>query len=89
MIFMKRLSYWRARTVGGTSNIKISRGHLADTSQRCTKEGAARAARLFFFILPIKSLIFAVAIAVERSPSVLMVTASVCAWLPLTLCGYY
>ena len=59
------------------------------TSQRCTKEGAARAARLFFFILPIKSLIFAVAVAVtvQRSPSVLMVTASVCGclWLCVVL----
>ena len=37
--------------------MKISRRRLADYVKKCTKKRAARAARLFFFIQPIKSLI--------------------------------
>ena len=40
-----------------TLKSEISRCHLADTSRNCTEERAARAARLFFFIQPIQSLI--------------------------------
>ena len=46
-----------ARVVVRTSNMKISR-------RRCTKKRAARAARLFFFIQPIKSLICGVVVDV-------------------------
>ena len=45
----------QARVVVRTLNMKISRRRLADYVK--TKERAARAARLFFFIQPIKSLI--------------------------------
>ena len=40
-----------------TLKFEISRCHLEDTSRNCTEERAARAARLFYFIQPIKSLI--------------------------------
>ena len=55
----------RASVVFRTSNMKISRSHLEDygkiviwktMAKHCTKKRAARAARLFFFIQPIKSL---------------------------------
>ena len=56
----------RARVVVKTSNMKISRRRLADyTSQHCNKKRAARAARLFFFIQPIKSLICGVVVDVD------------------------
>ena len=54
----------RARVVVRTSNMKISRGRLAATSKHGTKKRAARAARLFFFIQPIKSLICGVVVGV-------------------------
>ena len=44
--------------------MKISRSHLADYVEICTKKRAARAARLFFLIQPIKSLICGVFVAV-------------------------
>ena len=48
----------RARVVVRTSNMKISGRRLADyTSKHRSKKRAARAARSFFFIEPIKSLI--------------------------------
>ena len=47
----------RAPVVVGTSNMKISRRPLADYVKNCIKNRAARAARLFFLIQPIKSLI--------------------------------
>ena len=47
----------RARVVVRTLNMKISRRRLADYVKPFTKKRAARAARLFFFIQPIKSLI--------------------------------
>jgi len=50
--------------------MKISRRRLADyTSKHCTKKRAAHAARLFFFIQTIKSLIcgFVVDVAVVKS----------------------
>ena len=50
----------RAPVVVRTSNMKISRRPLADYVKNCTKNRAARAARLFFPIQPIKSLIFGV-----------------------------
>ena len=46
-----------APVVVRTSNMKISRRPLADYVKNCTKNRAARAARLFFLIQPIKSLI--------------------------------
>ena len=49
----------RARVVVRTSNMKISR-RLADYIKTLHQKGAARAARLFFFIQPIKSLIYGV-----------------------------
>ena len=55
----------RARVVVRTSNMKISRRRLADyTSKHCTTKRAARAARLFFFIQPIKLLICGVVVDV-------------------------
>ena len=53
----------RARVVVRTSKT-ISRRRLADYPKNCTKKRAARAARLFFFVLPIKSLIRAIVVAV-------------------------
>ena len=47
----------RGPVVVRTSNMKISRRPLADYVKNCTKNRAARAARLFFLIQPIKSLI--------------------------------
>ena len=44
--------------------MKISRCHLADYVEICTKKRAARAARLFFLVQPIKSLICGVFVAV-------------------------
>ena len=52
----------RARVVVRTSNMKISRGRLADYVK--TLHQKARAARLFFFIQPIKSLICGVVVDV-------------------------
>ena len=46
-----------ARLVARTSDLKISRGHLEDYVKYCTKEYAAREARLFFRIQPIMFLI--------------------------------
>ena len=46
-----------APVVVRTSTMKISRSPLADYVKNCTKNRAARAARLFFLIQPIKSLI--------------------------------
>ena len=54
----------RACVVVKTSNIKISRRRLADYVKTLHKKRAARAARLFFFIQPIKSLICGVAVDV-------------------------
>jgi len=39
----------RARVVVRTSNMKISRGRLADCVSKCTKERAAREARFSSF----------------------------------------
>ena len=58
----------RAHVVVKTSHMKISRRSL-ETSKQCTKKRAARAARLFFFIQPIKSLICGVAVDVAAVKS--------------------
>ena len=55
---------WKVRVVVRTSDMKISRRRLAKI---CTKKRAARAARLFFLIEPIESLIFGFAVAVVKS----------------------
>ena len=55
----------RAHVVVKTSRMKISRRSL-ETSKQCTKK---RAARLFFFIQPIKSLICGVAVDVAAVKS--------------------
>ena len=47
-----------------TSNMKLSRRFLVDYVKKCTKKRAARAARLFFLIQPIKSLICGVVVDV-------------------------
>ena len=47
----------QARVVGRTSNKKIHVVIWQTTSNICTRKRVARAARLFFFIQPIKSLI--------------------------------
>ena len=47
----------RARVVVRTSNMKISPRRSADYVKKLHQKRAARAARLFFFIQPIKSLI--------------------------------
>ena len=60
MVFMQRQRVndllLRARVVVKTSNVKISRRLVVwqTTSKHCAKKRAARAARLFFFIQPIK-----------------------------------
>ena len=57
------------RVVVKTLNLEISRCHLAEyviwqnTSKNCTKVRAARAARLFFLIQPIRSLFSGVVVA--------------------------
>ena len=51
----------RAGVVVRTSNMKISRRRLGDTSH-ITEKRDTRAARLLFFIQPIKSLIFGVVV---------------------------
>ena len=54
----------RTRVVVGVLNMQISRRHLTDYVKNCTKKRAVRAARLFFLIQPIKSLICGVVFAV-------------------------
>ena len=53
----------QARVVVRTTKMKISR-RLADYVKNYNKKRAARAARLFFLIQPIKSLICGVVVAV-------------------------
>ena len=60
---MKNLSL-QTCVVVRTSNMKISRCPLADYVKNCIKKRAARAARLFFLIQPIKSLICGVVVVV-------------------------
>jgi len=62
MVRMKGLLV-RVRVVVRTSKMKISRRHLVDYVKNCTKKRAARAARLFFRIQPITSLICEVDVA--------------------------
>jgi len=57
----------RACVIIRTSNIKISRRRLADYVKTLHKKRAARAARLFFFIQPIKSLICGVVLTLLPS----------------------
>ena len=57
----------RAHVVVRTSSTKIPRRHLTDYVKNCTKKRAARAARLFVLLQPIKSLICS---AVEAVPVV-------------------
>ena len=52
------------RVVVRTSNLKTSRRRLAEYVKKCTKKRAARAARLFFLIQPIKSFICGVGVVV-------------------------
>ena len=59
----------RVRVVVRTSNIKISRRRLADYVKTLHKKRAARAARLFFFIQPVKSMICGVAVDVAAVKS--------------------
>jgi len=47
-----------------SSSMKISRPHLADCIKKLYQKQAARAARLFFLIQPIKSLVCDVVVAV-------------------------
>ena len=54
----------RTCVVVRTSNMKISRRRLADYVKNCTKNRAARAARLFFLVQPDKSLICGVVVVV-------------------------
>ena len=54
----------RARVVVRTSNMKISRLRLPDYVKTLHQKACSRAARLFFFIQPIKSLIFGVVVDV-------------------------
>ena len=54
----------RARDVDSTSKIKISRGRLTEYVEIFTIKRAARAARQFFLVQPIKALICGVVIAV-------------------------
>ena len=50
-----------------TLNLEISRCHLADYVKELSKVRAARAARLFFFIQPIRSLFSSVIFALPSS----------------------
>jgi len=54
----------RARVVVRTSKLKIPRRRLADYVKNCTKKRLALAARLFFLIQPITSLICGVVVTV-------------------------
>ena len=54
----------RTRFAVGVLNMQISRRHLEDYVKNCTKKRAARAARLFFLIQPIKSWIWDVVVAI-------------------------
>ena len=54
----------RARVVVRTLTMKISRRRLADYVRKLHQKRAARAARLFSLIQPIKSLICGVVVAV-------------------------
>ena len=54
----------RARVVVRASNMKISRRRLADYVKTLHQKRAARAARLFLFIQPIKSLICGIVVDV-------------------------
>ena len=54
----------RASVVVRTSNMKISRRRLADYVKTLHQERTARAARIFSFIQPIKSLICGVVVEV-------------------------
>ena len=54
----------QARVVVRTSNMKISCRSLADYVKKCSKKPAAHAARFFFLIQPMKSLICGVVAAV-------------------------
>ena len=53
-----------ARVVVRTSNLKISRSHMADYVKNCTKERVARAARLVVIIQPIMFQIYDTVVAV-------------------------
>ena len=55
----------RSRVVDRTSNMIISRRRLADYAKKLYQKHATRAARLFFLIQPIKSLICGVVFAVN------------------------
>ena len=54
----------RARVVVSTSNIKILRRRLADYVKTLHQKACPRAARLFFFLQPIKALICGVVVDV-------------------------
>ena len=54
----------RARVVVKISNLKFSRCSMAGYVKNCPKKRAARAARLFFLVQPIKSSICGVVVAV-------------------------
>ena len=54
-----------ARVVVRTSTTKISRRLLADYGKNFTKRRVARAARLFFIIHPIKTLVYSVEVSVS------------------------
>ena len=54
----------RARIVVRTSKMKIPRRHLSDYVNNCTRKRAARAARVFFLIELMKSLISGLGVAV-------------------------
>ena len=57
----------RARVVVRTSNMKISRCRLADYVKTLHQKRAARAARLVFFVQPIKLLIYGVVVDAVKS----------------------
>ena len=60
---MKDFRLWDSVIIR-TSNMKISCRHLADCVKKLHQKRAARAARLFFLIQPIKSLVCDVVVAV-------------------------
>ena len=73
MIFMKKERIkdllLRARVVVGTSSMEISSSFGRLRQKSFAKKRAARTARLFFLIHPMKSLIFGLVVDVVKSSS--------------------
>ena len=74
-VFHVRVKNERFTAADSRCRQKISRRHLVGyVKKNCTKKRAARAARLFFLIQPMKSLICGVVVA-KRRPKILIFEA--------------